>query len=138
MAKSIQDKVILIINGLSESGRVLAEMLAQKGSDIGIVDTRVDTELANRIRQAVRANGRRCLIVTPDSAAAAKRFLPRYAIQKIVDTLGRLDAFVCYSAVDSKTEKPQQKTGHKPHPIIFDRAGLTKAAIRHILTQKHA
>ena len=76
MAKSIQDNVILIINGLSESGRVLSELLAQQGSDVGIVDTRVDPELANRIRQVVKANGRRCLVITIDSAAAPKKCFP--------------------------------------------------------------
>lgn len=135
----LQDNVVLIINGLSQSGRVLAEMLAKQGADVAIVDSQHDPELAGHIRRDVNANGRRCLVLTPDTLATGTRPFPQHAVQKIVNTFGRLDAFISYSAADSdKSEGNGSSDGRSQKPALFDRAGLTKAALRHILIQSHA
>jgi hypothetical protein len=49
-----------------------------------------------------------------------------------------LDAFISYSAADStKTgERGPLQNGRSPDAILFDQAGLTKAALKHILTQQ--
>jgi NAD(P)-dependent dehydrogenase (short-subunit alcohol dehydrogenase family) len=134
----LQDNVILIINGLSESGRVLADMLAKQGADVAIVDSEQKPELAHRIRRDVKANARRCLILTPDSPAVEKKSFSQYAIQKIIDTFGRLDAFISYSGVDSaRLNDLAHPNGRLSKPILFDQGGLTKAALRHILTDTH-
>ena len=135
----LQGNAVLIINGLSESGRVLAEMLAKQGADVAIVDSRSDQELAHAIEHDVKVNGRRCLVLTPESQTARTRPFPQYAVQKIVDTFGRLDAFISYSAADSgKANGTVSGHGRSPKSILFDQAGLTKAVLRHILGQNQA
>ena len=135
----LQDRVILIINGLSESGRVLTKMLAQQGSNVVIVDSQHDSEIAQRIKSDVRAQGRGCLIVTPGQMVTDKQSFSQYAIEMISNTFGRLDAFVSYSAADSAK---RDKNGHLEEGstslTLFDPEGLTKAALRYILTQANA
>lgn len=132
---SLQDRVVLIINGLSERGRVLADRLARQGADVAIVDFDPAPELARRIRQGVAANGHRCLILTPGSPPGQKKAFSYQAIETVVSTLGRLDAFVAYSAADSMNKKGQtdQQNGRF---TLFDPHDLTRAALQHILAQE--
>lgn len=135
----LQDNVVLIINGLSKGGRVLAEMLAQQGADIAIVDSRQAPELGQQIKHDVRATGRRCLIITPKRLIAEKRFFSQSIIQEIVDTLGRLDAFISYSAADSteSNETVSLPNGRSQQFSFFDPEGVAKAALTHIMSPKH-
>lgn len=136
--KRLQDKVILIINGLCESGRVLAKMLSQQGADIAITDSTQKPELALRIRQDVEANGRCCLLLTPNALLIGeKKTFSQQAIRKIMDVFGRLDAFVMYSAVDAtvKLMDQQKQNDSASNSILFDQYGLTKAAMKQIIVQ---
>ncbi len=105
----LQDKVILLINGLSKSGRVLARMLAEQGADVGIVDFRHMPTLAHLIKQDVQSNGRRCLILTPNPTEKDHSKFAHLAIRTIIKELGELDSFITYSAADS-TENIGQST----------------------------
>jgi NAD(P)-dependent dehydrogenase (short-subunit alcohol dehydrogenase family) len=135
----LQDNAVLIINGLSQSGRVLAEMLAKQGADVAIVDSQPDQELAHTIECDVSANGRRCLVLLPGSQAAGTGPFPQYAVQKIVETFGRLDAFISYSAADSsQADETMSDHGRSPKSLLFDQAGLTKAVLKHIISQNQA
>lgn len=143
----LKDNVILIINGLCESGRVLAEMLAEQGSNVVIVASHQDDEMTQHIRRDVKARGSRCLILTPDIPdimVNTKKPFSQYALQIIVNTFGRLDAFISFSddeATDTNDDRHAcEKTdgcsnGRVSNPRIFDEEGLTKAALRHILNQ---
>lgn len=124
--KRLKNRVILIINGLSESGRVLAGILAQQGSDIAIVSRQRNVELARRIQRDVATHGRRCLIITPEAQDSKREPTPfsDYAWQKIMDVFCRVDAFISYSA-----------EAVEPEPFLFDPEGLTFVALRHIVTQ---
>ena len=135
----LQNNVILIINGLSKGGRVLAEMLAQQGADIAIVDSRQDPALGQQIKHDVNANGRRCLILTPKKLVAEKRFFSQNIIQKVVDTLGRLDAFISYSAPDSteSNKTASHPNGRSQKFSFFDSKGVARAALAHIMSPKH-
>lgn len=135
----LEDKVILIINGLSESGGVLAVMLAEQGSDVAIVDFEHKPTLARRICRDIEAIGQRCLVITSDSAVTEKRPFLEVAMHRITDSLGKLDTFISYSASDSETleDGPATMTdtdedGRVPKPDVFDQDGLTIAALRHI------
>ncbi len=137
----LQDNVILIINGLSESGRVLAVMLAQEGADVAIVGFAHKPDLARRICHEVEAEGQRCLILTSDAAAEKKSFLES-AMHRIVDTLGYLDTFIRYAAPDTTNLDEIAPTithedGRFPQPdtFEFDQDGLTIAALRQIHTK---
>lgn len=96
-ANNLQDKVILLINGLSESGRVLANMLSEQGADVGIVDFRHMPTLAQRIQQDVQDNGRRCLILTPNPTEKDHSKFAHRAMKTIIEELGNLDSFITYS-----------------------------------------
>lgn len=135
----LHDSVVLIINGLSASGRVLAEMLARQGADVAIVDSHENPTLGADIRSDVRANGRRCLVLTPNLPSAEDGSFSQYAIQEIINTFGRLDAFISYSAADSsKANGNGSRNGRSQKPDLFDQEGLAKAALRHILAQNQA
>lgn len=137
----LQDKVTLIINGICESGRVLAAMLARQGSDVAIVDFHGAPALAGRIRREVEAIGRRCLIVMPEmeTKAHSNRPFAQQAMQKIIDHFGRLDILISYSAQanaslqKAASEPGQEPTGAARTPEVLDGSGLTKAALKHIL-----
>lgn len=134
----LQDRVVLIINGLCNSGRVLARLLAQQGSDVAVVDSRANEELARSIRQDVAMFGRRCLILTAASRAARSMTGPHEAVQEIVAAFGRLDAFISYAAPDPEpgVDGSEYRAGRSARPLVFDRAGLTRAALKHILSRK--
>lgn len=136
-AKQLQDNVVLIINGLCESGQVLAKMLSQQGADIVIIDSIQTPELVSRTRQDVEANGRRCLFFTPGlRLSKEKKVVSQQVIQKIIEAFGRLDAFITYSATDTvDTLDHEQQKDNVPSSILFDRYGLTKAAIKQIISQ---
>lgn len=128
----LQDRVILIINGLSERGRVMAGKLARQGSDIAIIASNQDPKITDLIRGEVQANGSRFLLLTPEISAGATGTFSQDAIQKVVNTLGRLDAFISFAG----DEPDEPIHGRWRNPRIFDHEGLTKAALKHILTQK--
>jgi NAD(P)-dependent dehydrogenase (short-subunit alcohol dehydrogenase family) len=134
----LQDNVILIINGLCESGRTLARVLSQQGADVAIADSVQIPDLILPIRQDVEGNGRRCLLLTPDLLLTnEKKAFSQQVIEQIMETFGRLDAFVTYSAADSMaglTSQPKHN-GDTPRLALFDQHGLTKAAIKQIIGQ---
>lgn len=134
----LQDNVILIINGLSESGNVLAKMLAQQGADVAVIDFNHVPALARRIQQDVEENGRRCLVLTPNPLKRDQKTFAQQAIQIIIDDLGRLDAFITYSAADSGTNEHQSvsdRNGRSSQPNLFDQHNLTRTALRQILAE---
>ena len=131
----LQDNVILLINGLSESGHVLAKMLAEKGADVGIVDFRHMPSLAHRIQQDVQDNGRRCLILTPDPTEKDHSKFAHYAMKTIIEELGKWDSFITFSAADPAEKADQSTNSHStPQVSIFDQYALTKTALKQVLT----
>lgn len=137
---SLKDKVILIINGLSESGRKLAIMLAEQGSDVAVVDFTHNPTLARRICRDVEAKGQRCLVLTSDTLVANKKPFLQTAMHRIIDTLGSLDTFISYSARDVTKLKNvlpgvTDQNGRLPRQKLFDDDGLTFMALRQIHAQ---
>lgn len=134
---NLQDNVILLINGLSESGRVLAKMLAQQGADVGIIDFGHMPALAQRIQQDVRDNGRRCLVLTPSPTETDHNRFAQQAIRTIIDDLGELSSFITYAggdSIDNVEQLPLPENGRSvPQLSIFDQYALTKTALEQIL-----
>lgn len=136
----LQDNVILLINGLSESGRVLATMLAEQGADVGIIDFGHRPALAQRIEKDVRENGRRCLVLTPHPQETDHNTFAQQAIRAIIDDLGELDSFITYAAATHSIDHADpssapQKNGRSSLQLsIFDQHALTKTALEQILT----
>jgi short chain dehydrogenase len=61
----LRDKIALITGGDSGIGRVVAVMFAREGADVAIIylDEKQDAEVT---AQAVRAEGKRCLLIAGD------------------------------------------------------------------------
>ncbi len=139
--KRLKDKVILIIHGLSESGRVLAVMLAEQGSDVAVVDFVHNPTLAGRICRDVEAAGQRCLVLTSDTTAVDKKPFLQLAMDYIIQSLGGLDTFISYSPAHSTTlgEAPpdeNDENGRVSSQELFDEEGLALTALRQIHAQK--
>ncbi|MGD9884031.1 MAG: SDR family oxidoreductase [Reyranella sp.] len=89
-SNKLRDKVALITGGDSGIGRSIAVLFAREGADIAIVhlDEQADAEIT---RQAVEAEGRRCLVIAGD---VADRTFCFDAVARTVKELGRLDVLV--------------------------------------------
>ncbi len=145
----LENKVTLIIHGMNERGRALATLLAQRGSDVVIVDDCLTPELAHCIQQEVEALGCRCLVITPDTSPPSRQPFPQQAINIILENFGRLDLFVSYAKTPATVHLappiwPQTNGSHtlprnghgvtlqKPKTELFDESGLVQAAIDQI------
>lgn len=130
--QQLEGTVTLIIYGVSQKGHGLAKKLARQGSDVVIVDRRISSrsQLSQSIRQDVEALGQRCLLLGAEETDRAA--FPQRAVQKIVETFGRLDAFV--SLTPPPLPQDEENDRLRPSkPEIFDRYGLTKAVLGHLL-----
>ncbi|MFO7662578.1 MAG: hypothetical protein R6X18_08280 [Chloroflexota bacterium] len=97
-ASGMRDKVVLIINGLSDTGLQLAQQITAAGGHVAIVDQRAATrpDYARRFRDAIETSGRRCLLLA--GQLPGQEQAGREIIKRIVDQFGRLDSFVAFSA----------------------------------------
>ena len=127
----LKDRVILIINGLHESGRVLAKLFAQKGADVVVVDSRQNAFMATCIEQDVQDVGRRCLVVTPDLLPLHERSFAQFALAQINERFDRLDAFVTYA--DGAADVAEN--GRLQNNPFFDGQGLAKASLQQIIAK---
>ncbi|TIO72170.1 SDR family oxidoreductase, partial [Mesorhizobium sp.] len=83
-------KVALITGGDSGIGRAVAVLFAREGADVAIAYLSEDRD-ANTTKQAVEAEGRRCLALRGD---VSKRAFCRKAVEQTVKAFGRIDALV--------------------------------------------
>ncbi len=139
--KRLKDKVIMIIHGLSESGRVLAVMLAEQGSDVAVVDFVHNPPRAERICHDVEATGQRCVVLTWDATAVDKKPVLQLAMDYIIQSLGGLDTFISYSpskstALEDPPTPAPDENGRVSPKELFDEEGLAITALRQIHMQK--
>ncbi|MFK0691711.1 SDR family oxidoreductase [Mesorhizobium sp. IMUNJ 23033] len=89
-SKKLDGKVALITGGDSGIGRAVAVLFAREGADIAIAYLSEDRD-AETTKQAVEAEGRRCLALRGD---VASRAFCRRAVERTVKQLGGLDVLV--------------------------------------------
>lgn len=89
-SKKLEGKVALITGGDSGIGRAVAVLFAREGADIAIVYLSEDRD-AEVTKQAVEAEGRRCLTLRGD---VGSRAFCRRAVDSTVTQLGKLDVLV--------------------------------------------
>lgn len=89
-SKKLEGKVALITGGDSGIGRAVAVLFAREGADVAIVYLSEDRD-ADVTKQAVEAEGRRCLTLRGD---VSRRAFCRKAVATTVKQLGGLDVLV--------------------------------------------
>src|SRR3569832_1467980 len=86
----LKDKVALITGGDSGIGRAVAVLFAREGADVAIAYLSEDRD-AKATKQAVEAEGRRCITLRGDVAKRA--FCPK-AVAETLKAFGKLDVLV--------------------------------------------
>ncbi len=89
-SNKLEGRVALITGGDSGIGRAVAVLFAREGADIAIVYLSEDRD-AEATKQAVEAEGRRCITLRGD---VAKRAFCRKAVEQALKAFGRLDVLV--------------------------------------------
>jgi NAD(P)-dependent dehydrogenase (short-subunit alcohol dehydrogenase family) len=132
-AGKLTGKVALITGGDSGIGRAVATFYAREGADVAIVYLPVEQSDAEDTRQAVQAEGRRCLLIpgdVGDSAFCAK------AVERTVRELGALDVLVNNAAYqhhrDSLEEISDDQLDRTFRTNIFGYFYMARAALRHL------
>lgn len=87
----LRDMAALITGGDSGIGRAVAVLFAREGADVAIVYLDVEQVDAEETKRAVEAEGRRCELIPGDVKDQA---FCRQAVQRTVETFGRLDVLV--------------------------------------------
>lgn len=89
-SRKLQGKVAIITGGDSGIGRAVAVLFAREGADVAIVYLSEHKDAA-LTKQAVEAEGQRCLVISGD---VSDRAFCRKSIQQAVKEFGRLDVLV--------------------------------------------
>lgn len=132
-AGKLQGKIALITGGDSGIGRAVAVLYAREGADVAISYLPEEQSDAEETREAVGAEGRRCLLLPADltRAEACEEIVTR-----TMDEYGALDILVSNAAHQNRKESLEDVTDEE-----FDRTfktnmyayfWLARAALRHM------
>jgi NAD(P)-dependent dehydrogenase (short-subunit alcohol dehydrogenase family) len=126
-------RVALITGGDSGIGRAVAVLFAREGADVAIGHLAEEDTDANQTVKLVQAEGRRCLTLPGDVGDEA---FCRWAVERTVRELGRLDVLVNNAAEEHTTESIAEISAEQLERTfrtnIFAMFHLTKAALPHL------
>jgi NAD(P)-dependent dehydrogenase (short-subunit alcohol dehydrogenase family) len=132
-ADKLKGKAALITGGDSGIGRSVAVLYAREGADVAIVYLPAEQTDAEDTKQAVEAEGRRCLLLPGDVKDAG---FCRDAVEKTVAEYGRLDILVNNAAFQETREKLEEITDEQFDTTfrtnIYGYFYLAKAAVKHL------
>ncbi len=128
----LQGMVALVTGGDSGIGRAVAVLYAREGADVAIVYLN-EHEDAEETKRCVEAEGRRCLLIPGDVRDAQ---FCKQAVQKTLDTLGKLDVLVNNAAFQQHAAGLEEITEeHFDMTIktnIYGYFHMAKAALPHL------
>jgi NAD(P)-dependent dehydrogenase (short-subunit alcohol dehydrogenase family) len=130
-SEKLDGKAALITGGDSGIGRAVAVLYAREGADVAIVYLPEEQRDAEETREAVEAEGKRCLLIPGD--VSDSRFCER-AVEQAVRELGRLDILVNNAAYQQHQESIEdisdEQLEHTFRTNIFGYFYLARAAIK--------
>ncbi|MFO7605972.1 MAG: SDR family oxidoreductase [Desulfurivibrionaceae bacterium] len=127
----LKDKVVLVTGGDSGIGRAVSILFAKEGADIAIIyhDEHQDAE---DTRKRVEELGRRCVTLAGDVGAPE---FSRQAVEKTIDTLGKLDILVNNAgeqhSYDKVTDITPEQLERTFRTNIFSMFYFVQAALAH-------
>ncbi len=132
-AGKLEGKVALVTGADSGIGRAVAFLYAREGADVAIVYLPEEQQDADEIRQAIEAEGRKCLDLPGDLTDPS---FCRKVVEKTVSELGRLDILVSNAAWQNRkesiadvTDEEWQRTFRTNIDAYFH---LAKASVPHM------
>lgn len=135
-AVNLENKVALIVGGASEPGDGLALSFAERGMDVAIIFFHERHERAGSIKEAVEGLGRHCLLIHGGGFEAQdEESFARWAVERILTTLGRLDVYVNVSDRPFPLRLDELKTA-EPETLgsaLLPRFPIMKEALDHIV-----
>ncbi|HYH43165.1 MAG TPA: SDR family oxidoreductase [Burkholderiales bacterium] len=132
-AGKLEGKCALITGGDSGIGRAVAVMYAREGADVAISYLPVEQSDAEETRNAVEAEGRRCVLLPGD---LKKTKFCDQLVEKTVKALGKLDILVSNAAHQNRKkslddlEDEELETTFQVNILAYIR--LCRAALRHM------
>ena len=132
-ADKLKNCVALITGGDSGIGRAVAVLFAREGADVAIVYLPVEESDAQTTRKAVKAEGRRALLIPGD--VQQSKFCVE-AVERTVEAFGRLDIVVNNAAYQQHQESIEDITDEQLDRTfrtnIYGYFYMTRAALPHL------
>ena len=131
-SEKLLDKVALITGGDSGIGRAVAVLFAREGADVAVCYLN-EHEDAEETRRAVEKEGRDCVLIAGDVADAE---FCREAVERTIDSLGRLDILVNNAAFQEHASKLEDLSEeHFDQTLktnLYGYFNMAKAAVPHL------
>jgi NAD(P)-dependent dehydrogenase (short-subunit alcohol dehydrogenase family) len=132
-AGKLDGKTALITGGDSGIGRAVAVIYAREGADVAIVYLPEEQQDAEETREAVEAEGKRCVLIPGD--VTDSKFC-EWAVEQAVRELGQLDILVNNAAYQQHQESIEdisdEQLEHTFRTNIFGYFYLARAALKYM------
>ena len=132
-SEKLAGKAAIITGGDSGIGRGVAVLYAREGADVAIIYLPEEQTDAEETKQAVEAEGQRCLLIPGD--VKDSKFCQQ-AVEQTAKEFGRLDILVNNAAFQQHQDSIQELTDEQFEKTfrtnIFGYFYMAKAALKHI------
>jgi NAD(P)-dependent dehydrogenase (short-subunit alcohol dehydrogenase family) len=132
-AEKLKGKVALITGGDSGIGRAVSVLFAREGADVAIVYLSVEQSDAEETQQAVKKEGRRCLLLPGD---VTRSEFCREAVAAVIKEYGRVDILVNNAAYQAEQESLEKITDEQLEKTfrtnIFGYFYMARAILEHL------